>query len=125
MSLPAVFLSPIPLQINYFCLARIIHALKGYVTQSSSTFLYLANNPEVLKLLWTRGAERPPLEPPDDKSIRTLYVNKMDGRITELDPRDKFHAYGEIETLKMVSQACAFITYMRVQKKQLNNSQTS
>lgn len=54
----------------------------------------------------------PSLEPPDDESIRTLYVGGLDARISEQDLRDNFYAHGEIESVKMVLQkACAFITY--------------
>lgn len=54
----------------------------------------------------------PSLEPPDDESIRTLYVGGLDARITEQDLRDNFYAHGEIESVKMVLQkACAFVTY--------------
>lgn len=55
----------------------------------------------------------PSLEPPDDESIRTLYVGGFDKRIDEPDLRDNFSIHGEIETIKMVpSRACAFVTYM-------------
>lgn len=54
----------------------------------------------------------PSLEPPDDESIRTLYVGGVDARITEQDLRDQFYAHGEIESVKMVLQrGCAFVTY--------------
>lgn len=54
----------------------------------------------------------PSLEPPEDESIRTLYVGGLDARITEQDLRDNFYAHGEIESVRMVLQrACAFVTY--------------
>lgn len=64
-----------------------------------------------LKLL-NKAGEMPSLEPPDDESIRTLYVGGVDARITEQDLRDHFYAHGEIESIKMVVQrGCAFVTY--------------
>lgn len=64
-----------------------------------------------MKLL-NKAGEMPSLEPPDDESIRTLYVGGLDQRINEQDLRDNFYAHGEIETIKMVlSRACAFVTY--------------
>lgn len=64
-----------------------------------------------MKLL-NKAGEMPSLEPPDDESIRTLYVGGLDARITEQDLRDNFYAHGEIESVKMVLQrACAFVTY--------------
>ncbi|KAK4769122.1 hypothetical protein SAY86_027272 [Trapa natans] len=54
----------------------------------------------------------PSLEPPEDESIRTLYVGGLDARVTEQDLRDNFYAHGEIELVRMVLQrACAFVTY--------------
>ncbi|XP_073154481.1 zinc finger CCCH domain-containing protein 49-like [Henckelia pumila] len=72
---------------------------------------YGINDPVALKLL-SKAGEMPSLEPPEDESIRTLYVGGLDARITEQDLRDNFYAHGEIESIKMVIQrACAFVTY--------------
>ncbi|XP_072998110.1 zinc finger CCCH domain-containing protein 40-like [Typha latifolia] len=72
---------------------------------------YGVNDPVALKLLGKAG-EMPSLTPPDDESIRTLYVGGLDARITEQDLRDQFYAHGEIESVRMVPQrACAFVTY--------------
>ncbi|KAJ8755246.1 hypothetical protein K2173_019044 [Erythroxylum novogranatense] len=72
---------------------------------------YGVNDPVALKLL-SKAGEMPSLEPPDDESIRTLYVGGLDGRITEQDLRDNFYAHGEIESVKIVPQrAIAFVTY--------------
>lgn len=69
------------------------------------------NDPVALKLL-NKAGEMPSLEPPEDESIRTLYVGGLDARITEQDLRDNFYAHGEIESVKLVLQrACAFVTY--------------
>ncbi|KAM5566474.1 zinc finger CCCH domain-containing protein 40 [Rosa sericea] len=72
---------------------------------------YGVNDPVAMKLL-NKAGEMPSLEPPEDESIRTLYVGGLDGRITEQDLRDNFYAHGEIESVRMVLQrACAFVTY--------------
>ncbi|XP_073277605.1 zinc finger CCCH domain-containing protein 40-like [Primulina huaijiensis] len=72
---------------------------------------YGINDPVALKLL-SKAGEMPSLEPPEDESIRTLYVGGLDARVTEQDLRDNFYAHGEIESIKMVIQrACAFVTY--------------
>lgn len=69
------------------------------------------NDPVAMKLL-NKAGEMPSLEPPDDESIRTLYVGGVDARISEQDLRDHFYAHGEIESIKMVLQrGCAFVTY--------------
>ncbi|KAA8549359.1 hypothetical protein F0562_001043 [Nyssa sinensis] len=72
---------------------------------------YGVNDPVALKLL-NKAGEMPSLDPPDDESIKTLYVGGLDARITEQDLRDHFYAHGEIESVRMVLQrACAFVTY--------------
>ncbi|KAI4340352.1 hypothetical protein MLD38_025199 [Melastoma candidum] len=72
---------------------------------------YGINDPVALKLL-NKAGEMPSLEPPEDESIRTLYVGGLDARVTEQDLRDNFYAHGEIESVRMVLQrACAFVTY--------------
>ncbi|KAI7983870.1 Zinc finger CCCH domain-containing protein 40 [Camellia lanceoleosa] len=72
---------------------------------------YGVNDPVALKLL-NKAGEMPSLEPPDDESIKTLYVGGLDARVTEQDLRDNFYAHGEIESVRMVLQrACAFVTY--------------
>lgn len=69
------------------------------------------NDPVALKLL-NKAGEMPSLEPPEDESIRTLYVGGLDARVSEQDLRDNFYSHGEIESVKMVLQrACAFVTY--------------
>jgi pre-mRNA-splicing factor RBM22/SLT11 len=81
----------------------------------SLTYYFLTlcrvNDPVALKLL-SKAGEMPSLTPPDDESIRTLYIGGLDSRVTEQDLRDQFYAHGEIETIRMVLQrACAFVTY--------------
>ncbi|XP_057532594.1 zinc finger CCCH domain-containing protein 49-like [Amaranthus tricolor] len=72
---------------------------------------YGVNDPVAMKLL-NKAGEMQTLEPPDDESIKTLYVGGLDNRITEQDLRDNFYAHGEIESIRMVLQrACAFVTY--------------
>lgn len=72
---------------------------------------YGVNDPVALKLL-NKAGEMPSLEPPEDESIRTLYVGGLDARVSEQDLKDNFYAHGEIESIRMVLQrACAFVTY--------------
>lgn len=62
--------------------------------------------------LLNKAGEMPSLNPPEDESIRTLYVGGLDARINDQDLRDHFYAHGEIESTRMVLQrACAFVTY--------------
>ncbi|KAG6498170.1 zinc finger CCCH domain-containing protein 40-like isoform X2 [Zingiber officinale] len=72
---------------------------------------YGVNDPVAMKLL-NKAGEMPSLNPPDDESIKTLYVGGLDARVSEQDLRDNFYAHGEIESIRMVLQrACAFVTY--------------
>ncbi|KAJ4842094.1 hypothetical protein Tsubulata_007939 [Turnera subulata] len=72
---------------------------------------YGVNDPVALKLL-NKAGDMPSLEPPEDESIKTLYIGGLDARISEQDLRDPFYAHGEIESIKMVLQrAIAFVTY--------------
>ncbi|XP_068635616.1 zinc finger CCCH domain-containing protein 40-like [Aristolochia californica] len=72
---------------------------------------YGVNDPVALKLLGKAG-EMPSLIPPDDESIKTLYIGGLDGRVTEQDLRDRFYVHGEIESIRLVPQrACAFVSY--------------
>ncbi|XXG56746.1 hypothetical protein AAC387_Pa03g4080 [Persea americana] len=72
---------------------------------------YGVNDPVAMKLL-NKAGEMPSLVPPDDESIKTLYVGGLDARVTEQDLKDHFYAHGEIESIRMVLQrACAFVTY--------------
>eukprot|EP00794_Sanderia_malayensis_P016806 gene16806-18502_t len=72
---------------------------------------YGSSDPVADKLL-KRAASMPKLEPPTDKSVMTLYIGGLDGRVTEEDLRDSFYQYGEIRQVTMVTrQNCAFVTY--------------
>lgn len=74
-------------------------------------FFSSVNDPVAAKLLRKAG-EMPSLVPPDDDSIRTLYVGGLDSRISEEDLKDQFYGYGEVESIRLVAQrACAFISY--------------
>lgn len=84
--------------------------MKRYITNFFNQHLRV-NDPVALKLL-NKAGEMPSLEPPEDESIRTLYVGGLDARVSEQDLRDNFYAHGEIESIRMVLQrACAFVTY--------------
>ncbi|XP_024515749.1 zinc finger CCCH domain-containing protein 49 [Selaginella moellendorffii] len=72
---------------------------------------YGLNDPVAAKLL-KKAEEMSTLTPPDDATVRTLYVGGLDERVTTEDLKDNFYSYGKIESLRLVPQrACAFITY--------------
>ncbi|XP_054714292.1 pre-mRNA-splicing factor RBM22-like [Uloborus diversus] len=72
---------------------------------------YGANDPVADKLL-RRAAAMPKLEPPEDKTITTLYVGNLGEKITEKDLKDHFYQYGEIRSITLLNkQQCAFIQF--------------
>ncbi|XP_035211348.1 pre-mRNA-splicing factor RBM22-like [Stegodyphus dumicola] len=72
---------------------------------------YGANDPVADKLL-RRAAAMPKLEPPEDKTITTLYVGNLGEKVTEKELKDHFYQYGEIRSITLLSkQQCAFIQF--------------
>lgn len=52
------------------------------------------------------------LEPPEDKTICTLFVGGVAPEMSEADIRDVFYSHGELQSVKKVdSRSCAFVTY--------------
>ncbi|XP_045138882.1 pre-mRNA-splicing factor RBM22-like [Portunus trituberculatus] len=72
---------------------------------------YGVNDPVADKLL-KRAAAMPRLEPPEDKSITTLYVGNLGDRIGEKELRDHFYQYGELRSVNVVAkQQYAFVQF--------------
>ncbi|XP_071446611.1 pre-mRNA-splicing factor RBM22 [Hetaerina americana] len=72
---------------------------------------YGINDPVAEKLL-RRAAAMPKLDPPEDKSITTLYIGNLGDKVTEKELRDHFYQYGEIRSLTLVPrQQCAFVQF--------------
>lgn len=72
---------------------------------------YGVNDPVADKLL-KRAAAMPRLEPPEDKSITTLYVGNLGERIGEKELRDHFYQYGELRSINVVAkQQYAFVQF--------------
>ncbi|KAJ4843968.1 hypothetical protein Tsubulata_040584, partial [Turnera subulata] len=84
----------------------------GELSQQNIKDRYYGVNDLVALKLLNKAGDMPSLEPPEDESIKTLYIGGLDARISEQDLRDPFYAHGEIESIKMVPQrAIAFVTY--------------
>ena len=47
-------------------------------------------NDPVATRLFNKSGEMPSLIPPEDESIKTLYVYELDSRVTEADFKDNF-----------------------------------
>lgn len=72
---------------------------------------YGVNDPVADKLL-RRAAAMPRLEPPEDKTITTLYVGNLGEKLTEKDIRDYFYQFGEIRSITVIArQQCAFVQF--------------
>jgi len=74
---------------------------------------YGVNDPVALKLL-DRAKNMPSIEPPEDKSITTLFVGGLDEGVTEQDVKNAFYSYGEIRSLHHVpKQGVAFVQFTK------------
>ncbi|KAK2164240.1 hypothetical protein LSH36_67g03016 [Paralvinella palmiformis] len=72
---------------------------------------YGINDPVADKLM-RRYNSMPKLEPPEDRTITTLYIGNLGDVIEETDLRNHFYQFGEIRSITMVSrQQCAFIQF--------------
>ncbi|KAA0197734.1 hypothetical protein HAZT_HAZT003575 [Hyalella azteca] len=72
---------------------------------------YGVNDPVADKLL-KRAEAMPQLDPPEDKSITTLYVGNLGDRIGEKELRDHFYQFGEIRSVIVASkQQFAFVMF--------------
>ena len=61
-----------------------------------------------------RASQLPSLDPPEDKTITTLYVGNIAEHLSEKDIRDHFYQYGEIRNITLVNkQQCAFIQFTK------------
>jgi len=78
--------------------------------QNMKDRFYGVNDPVARKLIGKLNNNA--LVPPEDSSIRTLYVGNVDSSISEADLRDQFYPFGEIQDIKLVPKSlCAFVTY--------------
>ncbi|XP_064611008.1 pre-mRNA-splicing factor RBM22-like [Liolophura sinensis] len=72
---------------------------------------YGMDDPVADKLL-KRYANMPKLDPPEDKTITTLYVGNLGEKVAEKELRDHFYQFGEIRSVNVVSkQQCAFVQF--------------
>jgi len=74
---------------------------------------YGVNDPVAAKLL-NRAKTMPHIDPPEDKSITTLYIGGLDEACTEQDVRNAFYSYGEIRSINTIpKQGCAFVQFTK------------
>uniref|UniRef100_A0A8C2W1X5 Pre-mRNA-splicing factor RBM22 n=1 Tax=Chinchilla lanigera TaxID=34839 RepID=A0A8C2W1X5_CHILA len=72
---------------------------------------YGISDPVADKLL-KQASAMPPLDPPEDKTITTLYVGGLRYTIPETDLRDHFYQFAEIWMITAVQrQQCAFVQF--------------
>ncbi|CAL1530111.1 unnamed protein product [Lymnaea stagnalis] len=71
---------------------------------------YGMNDPVASKLL-NRYNSLPKLEPPDDRTVTTLYVGNLGDKVGEKDLRDYFYQFGEIRSINLAKQQCAFVQF--------------
>ncbi|KAH3872230.1 pre-mRNA-splicing factor RBM22-like [Dreissena polymorpha] len=72
---------------------------------------YGMNDPVADKLM-NRYTSMPKLEPPEDRTITTLYVGGLGDKVGETELKDYFYQFGEIRSINVVSkQQCAFVQF--------------
>uniref|UniRef100_A0A8C1Y0P8 Pre-mRNA-splicing factor RBM22 n=1 Tax=Cyprinus carpio TaxID=7962 RepID=A0A8C1Y0P8_CYPCA len=85
---------------------------------------YGINDPVADKLL-KRASSMPRLDPPEDKSITTLYIGGLGENVTDSELRNNFYQYGEIRAITLVQrQQCAFIQFATRQGAELAAEKT-
>lgn len=59
-----------------------------------------------------RAETMPKLDPPEDKTVSTLYVGNLSERVGEKELREHFYQYGEIRNVTVLDKhQCAFIQF--------------
>ncbi|ORY93302.1 hypothetical protein BCR43DRAFT_532351 [Syncephalastrum racemosum] len=73
---------------------------------------YHGSNDPVAQKMLTRTRNTRPLEPPEDKTITSLFVTNVEEDITDADLREYFGTYGDIKSVVVVHKSrCAFVNY--------------
>jgi pre-mRNA-splicing factor RBM22/SLT11 len=73
---------------------------------------YGVNDPVASKILGTRSQTIQDMVPPEDTTIKTLWLGGIKAPLDEKDIRDQLYSFGEITSVKLVpSSSCAFVTY--------------
>lgn len=73
---------------------------------------YGVNDPVALKMLEKHGKVAREVLPPEDKSIKTLWLGGILPPIDEKDVKDHLYSYGEITNIRMVPRSnCCFVTF--------------
>eukprot|EP01127_Copromyxa_protea_P001247 TRINITY_DN11288_c0_g1_i1.p1 TRINITY_DN11288_c0_g1~~TRINITY_DN11288_c0_g1_i1.p1 ORF type:complete len:373 (-),score=79.03 TRINITY_DN11288_c0_g1_i1:89-1111(-) len=84
---------------------------KSDLAQQNMKDRYYGVNDPVAKKMMQRVGESP-AAPPEDTTIKTLYVGNVDSKISESDLKDYFYYFGEISSITMLAeQRCAFIEF--------------
>lgn len=75
---------------------------------------YHGENDPLARKYFRKAEEDMTMQPPEDKSVTTLYIGGLEPGVKERDVRDQFYVYGEIRSIRMVpKQCCAFVTYVK------------
>lgn len=75
---------------------------------------YYGVNDPVAEKIMKRAASLPTLEPPEDRTITTLYVGNLGEHVTETDLKNHFYHFGEVRTITVVPrQQCGFVQFTK------------
>lgn len=72
------------------------------------------NDPLAKKIIRQGEEQGEKMQPPEDKSITTIYLGGLEPGVTDKEIRDQFYVHGEVQSIRMVPrQCCAFVTFAR------------
>lgn len=94
------------------CPFRHSTSVLGHRIQQNYSDRYNGINDPVAYRMLSRIANMPPLNPPSDKSIKTIFLGNITNRITAEMIKKKFYFYGEILRIQMLyRRKCAFVSF--------------
>lgn len=88
---------------------------KGPLARQNIKDRYYGTNDPVAEKMLGRSKEMREMRmtPPEDKSVKSLFVGGLDESITEAALRDAFYSFGEILSVKIIPRSrCAFVEFM-------------
>lgn len=90
------------------------HSIPGFgqILRQNYHDRYNGTNDPVAQKILSRVANMSTVNPPNDKSIKTIFIGNVTPRITVQLLKEKLYLYGEIKTIRIqYKRNCAFVTF--------------
>ena len=98
----------------------------GPLSEQNIRDRYYGHNDPVANKMLKKVSDTKPLTPPEDKSVKTLFIGGVGETISESDLTDVFYQYGELKAVKKVTNRnCAFVTFANREDAELAVERTS